>query len=467
MGVGSGLAVRAAVWWLHPCWTILLVVVPGAVTAAVVPPELFDAWWHTPKYFDARAAVLMAAGLGTFMAGALLVSSPHHQAPLDSHDSPAPGPNASICLSPVQQKLLGRAGQVLVSLTLAGYLVWAVVAVVRGYGWEQVLAVARLEKGGLEAGKQLLHPVSGVTTFTQFGPVAVACLLLHTRATGRRHILALVVLTMLACLRALLHAERIALIELLMPAVVIAVVLAPRARQRQRAWHRLVPGRRGWAWAPLAGLLAAVSLFAVFEYTRSWKYYRGQGDGYVAFVLHRLGGYYATSANNSALLTDHIAAAHHLPYYTVEFLRRAPGFSHAVAALTPQLVWHGPSPRNEILAYINPALNSEGGLLIPFYDYGATGAVLVWVVLGYLLVRCYRLARAGSPGALVAYSVLYIGILELGRDFYWGQGRFTPTLTAALVLAWLLRRSGAALRASRPDFAETTSHGAAEPPPVP
>ncbi|MCC3769104.1 O-antigen polymerase, partial [Streptomyces sp. UNOC14_S4] len=449
----------------HPCWTILLVVVPGAVTAAVMPPELFDTWWHTPKYFDARTAVLMAAGLGTFMAGALLVSSPLHQAPHGSRDSPAgPGPSASMWLSSAQRKLLGRAGQVLVSLTLAGYLAWAVVAVVRGYGWEQVLAVVRLEKGGLEAGKRLLHPVSGVTTFTQFGPVAVACLLLHTRATGRRHTLALVVLTVLACLRALLHAERIALIELLMPAVVITVVLAPRARQRQRAWHRLVPGRRGWAWAPLAGLLATVSLFAVFEYTRSWKYHRGQGDGYVAFVLRRLGGYYTVPANNSALLTDHIAAVHHLPYYTVDFLRRAPGLSHAVEALTPQLAWHGPSPRDEIVAYVNPELNSDGGLLNPFYDYGATGAVLVWAVLGYLMVRCYRLARAGSPGALIAYSVLYVGALELGRYFYWGQGRFTPALAAALVLAWLLRRGDTV--ASAPGRANMTGRPA-EPPPVP
>ncbi|RKN59984.1 hypothetical protein D7231_33840 [Streptomyces klenkii] len=444
---------------------MLLVVVPGAVTAAVVPSELFGSWWHTPKYFGARTAVLMAAGLGAFMAGALMASALPRQVPSGSPGWPE-GRRVVMSLSPAGQKVLGRAGQVLLAFTLAGYVAWAAVAVVRGYGWDQVLAVVRLQKYGLEAGKQLLHPVGGVTTFTQFGPVAVACLLLHTRATGRRHFFALAVLTVLACLRALLHAERIALIELLMPALVITVVLAPRRQQRRRVWHRLTPGSRGWAWAPLAGLLTAISVFAAFEYTRSWKYYRGQGDGFGAFILRRLGGYYATSANNSALLTDRLADAHHAPYYTVEFLRNAPGLPDAVKAVAPQLVQHGPSPWNQLVAYVNPELSSEGGLLIPFYDYGPAGAVLVWAVLGYLIVRCYRLARAGSPGALIGYSVLYVGALELGRNFYWGQGRFTPMLASVLVLAWLLQRTSTAPQTPRPGPAGVTGR-TADPPAFP
>ncbi|MGW2602480.1 O-antigen polymerase [Streptomyces klenkii] len=446
-GAGCMVGVRATVWWLHPCCTVLLVVVPGAVAAAIVPPDLFRAWWHAPKYFNIPTALLLTAGLGAFMSGSLMALVPLRNTP---PGSPAwQRRKAVLYLLPAQQKLLLRAGQLLLAPAFASYILWTALGIARGYSWEHLLAVVQLDESTLAAGTRLLHPAGGLTTLTQFGPPAVACLTLHTRATGRRHTLPLVVLTVFACLRALLYTECLPLIELLLPAVVIAAVLAPHCppEQRRAQWGPM-PRSRGWAWAPLAGLLIALCLLAVFDFPRSWnEHHRGGASGYGTYVLGRLSGYYATAANNSAFLAEKIAPTQHLPDYTMKFLRHTLGLSGTV----PDSALH-PAPAdptatvsvswNALIApQAPPALNSDGGLLAPFYDYGPIGAVLIWVLLGYLLARCYRLARTGNPGALIGYSLLYIGILELGHSFYWGQSSFMPALATTLTLTWLLRHT--------------------------
>ncbi len=53
--------------------------------------------------------------------------------------------------------------------------------------------------------------------------------------------------------------------------------------------------------APTMLLILAITVFGVFEYFRSWKFYQHQEKSFVGFVVNRFTGYYATSINNGAL----------------------------------------------------------------------------------------------------------------------------------------------------------------------
>ncbi|UUU21788.1 hypothetical protein [Streptomyces sp. DSM 40750] len=427
------LPLRRGSWWLQPSWPVALSVLPGVLIATSVSDASFRIWWRTPKFVTGTMAVLLLTLLAAFVAGVLLASAGASSETHKRH-------RGYVELSPGQQRLLLHAGRLLLVLTFAGYLAWLLIGVLRGLQLAQLFAVTRLETGAIVEVKRLLTPVAGVTTQTQFGPMAAACLMLHQRATGKRHPVAITMLLLLATVRALVHAERLALLEVITPMIVLAAALAPTRRTRPRpSSPRRSSGDWKWALAPLFAPLLLICVFAGFEYTRSWNdYYSRQGGSYQEFIVQRLGGYYATAVNNSILLRDHMAPHLELPYYTVKFLWEFPGVSLLVDQ--PQLL--GIEPRSgwkaTLLLHANPEFNSEGGMLAPVVDYGGFGAVVFWIVVGYGLGRCYQALRAGHPGALLLYSVLFVGTVELARYFYWGQGRAFPGILAAVLLAWAL-----------------------------
>lgn len=434
------LPLRRGSWWLQPSWPVTLSVLPGVLIAVSVSDASFRIWWRTPKFVTGTTAVLTLTLLAAFVAGVLLASAGTSS---ETHKRD----HRYVELSPAQQRLLLHAGRLLLALTFAGYIAWLLIGVLRGLQPAQLFAVTRLEAGAIGEVKRLLTPVAGVTTQTQFGPLAAACLMLHQRATGKHHYAAITMLLLLATVRALVHAERLALLELITPMIVLAAALAPTHRTRPRL-SRLPSPRRSsgdwkWALAPLFAPLLLICVFASFEYTRSWNdYYSRQGGSYQEFIVHRLGGYYATAVNNSVLLRDHMAPHLELPYYTVKFLWEFPGLSLLLDQ--PQLLGIDPKSgwQATLLLYANPEFNNEGGILAPAVDYGGFGAVVLWIVLGYGLGRCYRALKAGHPGALLLYSVLFIGTVELARFFYWGQGRALPGILAAVLLSWALAKVG-------------------------
>ena len=153
--------------------------------------------------------------------------------------------------------------------------------------------------------KVLFAPVAGVTSLTQVGiaqVVLAALVLCHGRspAVVRR----LVVVLVLGLLRSYLLTERLALLELVVP--LLAVGAAHRRRRRGRG--RFLP------FAPVLALPVLLVVFGIFEYSRSWNYYRTRTtQSFPLFVVNRLAGYYATSYNNGALQLDHPARARDCP----------------------------------------------------------------------------------------------------------------------------------------------------------
>jgi hypothetical protein len=413
---------------MHPAWTAVLVVLPCLAITLLTSDNEFRLWWRTPKYFTSAHALIGLALLGAFVVGVMV----------PSFRRPGAAGRVGVAVTDAQANILGRAGRVFLALTMMGYGAWIAIALARGYGGTQIKAVLSLEPHALlDARAQFLKPVAGVTTLTQLGPVALVCLLLDRRATGRRHTVALGALIGVTLVRTVLNTERLAFLEMVVPAVVLTAAVLPRGvRETRRSWF--------WALLPLIAPVALIVVFGTFEYTRSWNdFYAQKGDvGFDEFVLRRLGGYYATSANNSAILLTYFAPFVVFPFFTLRSFWNFPLLSPLfdikdVFGTDPKESWMILLHR-----YGNPEFNNDGGLLAAVADYGLWGALVWWWVVGLLIGMCYRSLRSGELHALVLYPILYVGLTDMARIFYWGNGRAFVTIVGAITVAWLLRRAG-------------------------
>jgi hypothetical protein len=399
---------------------------PCLTVTTLVPDDDFRRWWRTPKYFGAGTMTLNALLLGVFIAGTMVPNLTRRRAQARS---------PQVIVTTAQQKILRSAGRVFLVLTFVGYVAWVMAALSRGYGKEQLSGALSLERGVLLGARQeYLVTVPGVTTLTQFGQLALVCLLLDRRISGRPHMLGLTVLAILSLARVFLNAERIALMEMAVPAIVLAATLLPKAYRMQRSWM--------WAMIPLLAPVILATLFGVFEYTRSWNdfYARHSDTGFGGFVLRRLGGYYATASNNSAILLAHNASSDGRPKFTVPFVWDFPiikiFFQAHSGVNSAQDGWSSLLPR-----YGNPEYVNAGGILPAIADYGIVGAMIWWGVIGLLLGICYRSLRSGELGGLIVYAVTYVGLLEMGLIFYWGLGRAFPVIVGGLVTWVFLHRA--------------------------
>jgi hypothetical protein len=214
-------------------------------------------------------------------------------------------------------------------------------------------------------------------------------------------------------MRAVFLAERLALLELALPAAILWLCL--RGQAIRRRWIVQL--------APFAGVIGLYLLFTFSEYFRSWGYYASQGEtSLLWFTLVRLCGYYVTSLNNGALLWHELGPLH-FPYATLEWLWRFPviggplrdfcGGSDAPAATASVVVAEDG----------NPEFNNPTGIFVTFTDLGVPGALIFWVFFGCAVMLLYRACRRGSITGLFVYPFVFMGLTDQIRIFYLTGGR--------------------------------------------
>ncbi|GAA0351021.1 hypothetical protein NE235_23720 [Actinoallomurus spadix] len=399
-------------------------VLPCLAVTCLIPADDFVEWWRTSKYFDGTDAVLTLLLLSAFIVGTLVPNLTHRRIR-----------KSKVLVTPGQQQVLVRAGRTFLALTLIGYVAWAMAAVSRGYGLAALHSTLSLEPRALVTAKLIYFAtVPGVTTLTQFGPLALICLLLNRRIGCQRHTWELSALIGASLTRVFFNAERIALMEMAVPLIVLTAATLPSTRRPRRTWI--------WAMMPLLAPVALGLFFGAFEYTRSWNdFYAQHSDtGFGGFIMRRLGGYYATASNNSIILLDHYPSSSLLPQFTLPFLWGFPivrSFLRADSGFVSGLdTWS-----SLLMRYGNPEFTNDGGILPAIADFGLAGALIWWSAVGLLIGICYRAMRSGQPSGLIFYSVTYIGVLEMGLLFYWGLGRAFPVLAGGLVTWALLHRT--------------------------
>ncbi|WP_210480595.1 hypothetical protein [Naasia sp. SYSU D00948] len=404
-----------------PLGLLLAIPAPALFATMLIPADTFATLWGQAHFFRAPYDGYAILNLTLVLFVAFVLQGLLRR-------------TFAVSVSPDLARRISRATTVLAVLTFAAYAAWILIALIRGLTLDVVIAMLQGQPAAMYVFKQdLLVPVSGVTTWTQLGPVLLSLLIIEGKVRGsyrRRVILALLVLVVL---RSYFNSERLALVEVVVAGLITLATLAPtRTANFDRV--SVAAGAYATGWAGLA------VFFGAWEASRSWAYHASSYQGtLVDFSLQRMFGYYATAFNNGALMTSVSAPPDLLAVFPVlglvpqlgERLQSSSSISY-LEALTQQS---------------NPEFNNPSGLLVADAAFGPIGgaALVSLTVLGVMLITV--LASSGSVAGLVAYSSTAVGVLELARIYYFGDSRFLPVVIALVVLALYLRREKPAKRA--------------------
>lgn len=419
-------------WWLNPAWLFAAVIGLSLLAAAWQSNDAY-LLYGTPKYIKTSHLLLAAGSILAFAIGCGLGKR-------------RGGPVAHVANPP--DTVLMRWFYLATALSLFGYAAWLGVGLKNGFGVGVLLdLLLNPEPGTGEHTRDEMFPaIAGVTTCTQFAVAAVP-LGVWLALRGVKGVwLPLGVLLTAAFLRALLFNERLALIELVLPGLVVALRVAWLGRPA-RTWQRW-----GLAAAPLAGVLGLVAIFGTFEYFRSWRYYEREFSSYTEFTVWRISGYYTTAHNNGAMALE-TQDPLPLPFSTLRhwwwfpLIDKTPLDYEKLTRVDPHEVKHRMLER-----YGTPELNNDGGLFQPAIDYGAAGSLVFWFLCGAMTGRFYRSYLSGNVAGIALYPLAFLAILEAPRYLYLTHPRSFPALlfVGMIVLAAHWKLFGAVPRQTPP-----------------
>lgn len=414
-------------WWVHPAWALTLLTGSMAVVSIALPAEFYSTW-RTPKYLDGNLSLLLMVNLLAMFVG-ILVSS----------GAAARGGTTEVRFTERQIRWMQSGYKLMFALMLIGYAIWVFNALRQGVGPAQLASVLERNVGAISDLKADLTPIGGVTTLTQFGPVVIVLgFILHKLGYAKRWYWLVLVL---ASVRFVFYAERLALIEVLVPLILIAALT-------------IRPGQRFYRLVRLGPILAGPllwALFAVSEYNRSWVFYQSTTTiPFEQWVTLRLIGYYTTSYNNSALLYDALIGSSAPPYYSITAFWNAPGVEQAlpypgILGMSPGVWWD-----TILKSAANPEFTNNGSFLMTSAEMGTPASLLYWFVTGVIIGAVFVAMTRGSLPGLLATVTLFIGLLELPRLVYWSLGRTTPFVIALLFFALFYPRTATARRRQLP-----------------
>lgn len=406
----------ASVWWTNPSAVLCALAVTAALIAANTSEAQYIRLWRVAKLASWRhVGILLLLVVGPFLIGAI------------SQRLAVPRIYAADTPGPDERELLRRLYRASVWLAAFGYCAWALNGFSHGVRPWDLLALL----GGTKSYATLraeLQPVTGITNFVQLlilGTVT-RVILLH-RYNERPARLPFYLLVGAVVLRALMYSERLAVIEVVIPWLIIRLKFSRR--------KPLIP------FLPVVLVAAVVAYFGVTERTRSWEtFYKAQGTtSFSSFVVGRLTGYYVTAFNNGAAFYD--ARTHSiLPYYTLEGIWNLPlvKSGHMFERITgdPPGGRYGQILSEEANAEYN---NPSGGLLLAS-DVPPVVCASLCFATGYALhlMRRKFLARPGASE--IWYPILFVGVVELPLVLYWNGPRVLPVVVVYWAVSAHFRR---------------------------
>ncbi|VWB60853.1 hypothetical protein BPS26883_02863 [Burkholderia pseudomultivorans] len=278
--------------------------------------------------------------------------------------------------------------------------------------------------------------IAGLSSFTQATApfVALYFYVFRTPVKGlNRYKVYMVVLGVLTLLRSFIFAERLALIEMMLPFALMVVRF--RLGGRYSAVLRF---------GPYAAIPLLFALFIANEYNRSWEaYYVNIYDNVFDFALERLGLYYSTALNNGAGIVSVLGWGSGHPMFTFDWLVRFP----VIGAIFQPWLDSTDSITVFLNSYADPEFNNPSGIFVHFYEWGWFG-LLDAVVLGWALGRSYAGWRSGNGFWCCAHAVLYVSLMEVMRTPNLFSGRnFLPIVLPILIFRWFAKRPARVLPA--------------------
>ncbi|NMO97556.1 oligosaccharide repeat unit polymerase [Paenibacillus lemnae] len=398
-----------SIWWMNPAYLFLILMSVVIAGGYLIPGESYLAFYRVNKFINdsniwysilpavcfivgSAAASLMTRGSGT--------SHGFHD--MLQH----------------QEGYIKGWIKLLFGLTLFGYAIWFLIMIQNGFSLQLFLNVVRGEPGAIYAITENFKTITGITSFTNFGIPFVIFAVYYQVSNGKRTFnLMIAVVLVLTLIRAVFFSERLALMEILLPTLII--ILAVKRKQGKKL--PLVN------YYPFIGVIALIGFFGLSEYFRSWlSFYVNIYPSFWEFIVTRFFGYYVTALNTGTLYVEQLGLQSiPFPYFTFEWIWKFPGLSdHAYFSA------FGVNPEaginNTLESMGNPEFNNPSGLLLPYQDYSLIEALMFWILLGYASGLLYDGFKKGRTLGLIMYPIWMVGILEIPRYLYFSSGRFFP-----------------------------------------
>ena len=399
----------AMVWWLKPHWIALIAILPLLIISFVVDEQFHHLAGRPEKHQDTGVFLAGFLAVFAFVLGSWTVSI------LPKRDKRAGRPTLNEDLD----RPLALLAVAFLGLTLLAY------ALLFG---TSLPAVVDVLLGRSEPFK--LETIPGVTTMTQFGIVYV--ILVGVRASIYRtislswgHACIVLFILLLTATRGFVNAERLAILEIIIPAIVLMAFAAKRTNLLKLA--------------PILGLASVFVLFASTEYFRTWvPFFQDVRHDFWQFIAHRFLGYYVFSIDNGAGFLTETGGAVRLPAYTMLWFYEFP-----VPVGQETLIRSFGDPFQAFETFLvtraSPEFNTRSGIYEALIDYGFVGGIAFWLIWGCLSAAIYRSFAHGNTAGLLFYPSWYVGLVEMPRIFYWGETRYFPVILALFFVLFILR----------------------------
>ena len=275
-----------------------------------------------------------------------------------------------------------------------------------------------------------LKTIPGITTFTQFLPIGVACLYyvqkIYQTRIYRKTILFCV---LLVTYRTFINNERLAILEVLIPLGVIYLYFNSK------------PARTPWWIIYSLALFVVFILFALTEYFRSWQFYKFQyGLTFMNFTTDRFISYYGTALNNGAIYQQVYPQISNLPMGTLDWLWQFPVLGSLLNnLLTNQDLFVNWTQALKSFAGTDEYTNINSYFMILSEANLCILAAMFLILGGFFQIMYSKLHNPKSPYVIVLGSLL-IGILELPRLFWFGLGRAFPIVISSLLIYLYIKK---------------------------
>ena len=401
-------------WWSYPSRVALFVTLPIFLVCWSLNAVAFDFYGHNHKFLAGPAALLGLAAILAFAGGAFLVE-------------PRVARREVAVL--IETASLNAAINVLTAVVLAAYTIFLFPILLKP---QLLIELVKGSDTAMFTLRETLNRIPGVTSLMALQSLLAVTIVGYKGLTGtnapKPYTRVLAIIAGLCLLRAWLWSERLALIEFVVPVIIVAYARFEPPRRRT-SFRPLVL-------APLVGFVALFAIFLVGEYFRSWQHYQHTFAGsYPEFIATRLAGYYATALNNGAALIT-LLEPFDAPTMTAQWFYKfplwpfvAPSWSYDSFDVMPFLE-----------AYLNPEFNNMSGIYLPLADFGPGMGIAFWMGLGLITGLIFNSFALGGITGFILYPVWFTGLIEMLRIFYWGETRFFPVLFGALILASYLKR---------------------------
>ena len=396
-------------WWIHPGKLTLFFVIPIYLFTVYLVPA---AWPHIlvlkgTNFLQGPFAMIGLVMLGLHGLGGLLGARIAIGRPV----------RGTVEVSPLSLAGVG-------AVTILAYAIWFFPALLHP---------------GMSLERSDLNRVAGITSFGQMGVPFVVCYL-YCQLTSQQAFSRLIrfqfwTILLLTVIRVFLWRERLAAIELFVPAVVVILIYGtPKGFMRRLRPVMAIGG-------PYLAIPALIAVFTLTEYFRSWKTYaHTQSLSLVDFMTSRVVTYYFTALNNGVGLLA--TRADEWPTY--KFLYTADWFYRLPAGIGSTFyttfIGHGDPGGLFLTDFADPEFNNMSGIFPLIYDMGILGAGVYFLLFGFASGVLYRDMLRGRRLGGMFYPSVFVGCLEILRGAYLNGTRVVLIFAGAVYLCACTRR---------------------------